>query len=49
MFSHGISLVNDLTNKQHSSRGVGRDHLRVYMQSQMALGTFFYMLLTLQW
>ena len=27
MFSHGISLVNDLTNNQRSSREVGRDHL----------------------
>ena len=27
MFSDGISLVNDLTNKQHSSRWVECDHL----------------------
>ena len=27
MFSHVISLVNDLTNKQHSSREAGCDHL----------------------
>ena len=47
MFSHGISLVNDLTNNQHSSREIGCDHL--YMQSQMALGNFFSLLITLQW
>ena len=40
MFSHGISLVNDLTNKQHSSHGVGCDHL--YMQSQMAGNLLLY-------
>ena len=29
MFSHGISLVNDLTDKQNSSREVGCDHLNM--------------------